>query len=853
MLKKIFYTIAGIFLTYTFLGFLVLPYIIKSQAINYVQENLNKELDIEKISFNPFLFNIDINNISLKDSGETIISFENILVDFDLMQTISNKYLNFEELTLNKPYINIQINQNKELNLLSLIPSKPNDTTQQKQQPDNELIKLKLDKFNIISGNINFSDYSFTTPLNFNLDNINYTLRDLSTLANTVASQNITITINEDSYLRYKGGLSLDALKAYGILELENFKLSSIWDSIKNQANIEIGKDLILDTKVGFALHLDGEPTIILNDTTINLKNFHITEKDNSTIISLNNFAINELNLKYPQTPNTKILATDSILQINSGKIITNSLINIEPLSAEVDYQLENVSLDIVNDILSKMMFLDIKSAFLNAKGKVVYANNNILATTDISLDKLSIYNNDIRLVETENIFVNNLSFDQSKNQLDIKHIDIKSPYIFAQIDKNKNLNFTKLNKNTNTTPSQNESIPMNIKVGSLDIKKGAMDFEDLTLPIHFKLSNRNINGTFSEFDTKSTKPTIIKLDGSIGQYGYMKINGDLVHNDLKSYTNLKIDFDNIALNELSGYSGKFVGRKIEDGKLTLDLKYYIEKSKLDAKNNLVISQIKLGDKIESEEAVSLPLELAIAILEDRNGIIDIKLPIKGDLDNPQFSIAPIVWQAFTNILAKAITAPFSLLGSLFGFGEDEINSVPFYFGNSDITPVQKESLDKIAQILQSRPKLAIEINPSYDAKEDLQAIQKIVFTQILKEALKEVKPEEYDKEYISYLEKSYTSFGGDFEKVKQKYTKDKEFDERLYKEELSNFLILKQVVEPKSLEDLAKQRVVNIEKYLNSNSVLKEQIVVLDNVVKVKGDEKYAKVELKLSDIKYK
>jgi hypothetical protein len=132
-----------------------------------------------------------------------------------------------------------------------------------------------------------------------------------------------------------------------------------------------------------------------------------------------------------------------------------------------------------------------------------------------------------------------------------------------------------------------------------------------------------------------------------------------------------------------------------------------------------------------------------------------------------------------------------------------------------------------------------------------LQAIQQIVFAQTLKEALKEVKPEEYEKEYISYLEKSYTSFGGDFEKVKQKYTKDKEFDERLYKEELSNFLILKQVVEPKSLEDLAKQRVVNIEKYLNSNSVLKEQIVVLDNVVKVKGDEKFAKVELKLSDIK--
>ncbi|PKN14104.1 MAG: hypothetical protein CVU67_07390, partial [Deltaproteobacteria bacterium HGW-Deltaproteobacteria-24] len=412
----------------------------------------------------------------------------------------------------------------------------------------------------------------------------------------------------------------------------------------------------------------------------------------------------------------------------------------------------------------------------LNAQGKLTFKENNLSLNANSSLEDVKINHHNTSLIKAKKVFANGIVFEQNQNLLLVKSVEALEPYAFVQINKKQELNLANLTKNKPKNTQENEPTTNSllIKLGPLAIKNGQMTFEDLTLPIHFKINNHNINGSFSQFDSNSTKPTVVKLDGNIGQYGRMHIQGDLVHSDFKSFTDFKIDFDNIALNDLSGYSGKFVGRKIDEGKLSLDLSYYIEKSKLEAKNNLVISKIKLGDTIQSPEALNLPLELAIAILEDSNGIIDIKLPLKGNLDNPEFSVAPIIWQAFTNLIAKAITAPFSLLGSLFGFGEEEINSVPFYFGDAFITPVQKEPLDKITEILKSRNKLAIKLNPTYDEKNDLYALQTMAFKKQLQEALKKVNKEAYQKEYLNYLEAQYNIHESKLSAFKAQYIKDK-------------------------------------------------------------------------------
>ena len=853
MFKRIIYIFGTLVFLYGVIGFFILPLIIKSQAISYVKTNLNKELNIHTISFNPFVFKLSVHDVSLKEKEHTFFAFEKLLVDFELDRTLANKYLHFKTISLTKPYINAEINQDKQLNLLRLIPesSPKTETTQEKTKQ--ELIKLQLDALHIEKAHIELNDYSHNEKFHASLNDINYTLRDLSTLKNSLAAQTFEAVLNEKTTLSLKGGLSLNPLKTYGNIEIANLLVHPFWNVIKESYPFVLDDNLTLHSKLGFVLNLENEPTIELNDASLVVENFHVRQKDQHTLLALNQLELSQLQAKFPYQANTKLLDTHFKLFINQGELLTHAQIDMEPFMAYVEFDLNKLPLTLLNPILSQNTFLEIQSAFLNTQGNLAFKANNLSLNANSSLEEVKINHHNTPLIKAKKVFANGIVFEQNQNLLLVKSVEALEPYAFVQINKKQELNLANLSKTQpkNTKEHQPTANPLLIKLGPLSIKNGQMTFEDLTLPIHFKINNHNINGSFSQFDSNSTKPTVVKLDGNIGQYGRMQIQGDLVHSDFKSFTDFKIDFDNIALNDLSGYSGKFVGRKIDEGKLSLDLSYYIEKSKLEAKNNLVISKIKLGDTIQSPEALNLPLELAIAILEDSNGIIDIKLPLKGNLDNPEFSVAPIVWQAFTNLIAKAITAPFSLLGSLFGFGEDEINSVPFYFGDSTITPVQKEPLDKIAEILNSRHKLAIKLNPTYDENNDLYALQTMAFKKQLQEALKKVNKEAYQKEYLNYLETQYNTYESKLSAFKAQYIKDKLLDERRYKEALENVLIPKQIIDPKTLETLAQQRTLNIQKYLMQQKVKKEQIIIENKVKTIQKKSEFTVIDLSLDNIK--
>lgn len=853
MLKKISYTLLSLFLLYTIVGFFILPLVIQSQSSKFVKSELNKDLTIEKISFNPFLFKLSIHNVALNENDKSIISFENLFLDFDLDRTIANKYLHFKKLLISKPQINIEIDENKELNLLRLIPASNTTEPKVEKEAASEPIKLQLDALVIQDAIIDFKDFSRQKPFHTTLDAFNYTFRDLSTLKNSVAAQTLHTKLNETASLDFKGGLSLNPFKMYGTLNLNNFKIAPIWDIVKDEYPISLDENLGFDTSISFLVDYKDELYVALNDTSLTFNNVHIKEKNNIALLDLERLSLEDFHLQFPQKANSKLLGTNFNLFINSGKLRANALVNLEPLNADVELALDKLPLDILNSVLQQNMTIDIKKAFLSTDAKISYKNDLLKANANTTLNDILINHKNKPLIKAKEVLVKGITFDQSKNEFLVSSVDVSNPYAFVQINKKQELNLANLTKKTTVkkSTSTSKSEPLYVKLGPLSVKNGEMTFEDLTLPIHFKIQNHSINGSLSQFDSHSSKPTVVKLDGNIGKYGQMNIAGDLVHSDFKSFTDFKINFQNIALHDLSGYSGKFVGRKIEDGKLSLDLKYYIEKSKLEAKNNLVISKIKLGDKIESPDALSLPLDLAIAILEDRNGIIDLKLPLKGNLDNPEFSVLPIVWQAFTNIIAKAITAPFSLLGSLFGFGEDEINQVPFYFGNNTIAAIQKEPLDKIVEILQSRTKLAIEINPTYDEKNDLFALQSELFKKETQTALAKIKKEDYQKELLAYLEKSYEKFGEKTKTLKTKHTQDKLLNERSYKEELENFLIHQQIVAPSELENLAKQRVLNIKAYLEKQGIPKEQIVLLNDISLQNEKSSFCAVKLKLGNIK--
>jgi hypothetical protein len=209
-----------------------------------------------------------------------------------------------------------------------------------------------------------------------------------------------------------------------------------------------------------------------------------------------------------------------------------------------------------------------------------------------------------------------------------------------------------------------------------------------------------------------------VKLDGKVDRYAPALIEGDLNLLSASLYTDLKLSFKGVEMTSVTPYSGRFAGYRIEKGKLSVDLAYHVENRQLDAKQRFVIDQLQLGERVESADAVRLPLRLAVALLKDRNGVIDLDLPVTGSLDDPKFRIGPIIWKAVINLLTKVATAPFALLGRLFGGGE-EMNLVDFDPGKATLDEAGQQKMSSLLKAMQERTQLQLDVPSTYSPELD--------------------------------------------------------------------------------------------------------------------------------------
>ena len=204
-----------------------------------------------------------------------------------------------------------------------------------------------------------------------------------------------------------------------------------------------------------------------------------------------------------------------------------------------------------------------------------------------------------------------------------------------------------------------------------------------------------------------------------VDRYGYAKITGILDLSDFKRSTDINVVFRNVEMASVSPYSGKFAGRRIKSGKLSTDLKYRIQDRKLVGDNQIIVENLVLGERVESPNAVHLPLDLAIALLSDSDGRINLGLPVSGDLSNPQFEVWPLIWKGIGNIITKAVTAPFRALGSLFGGENKKLDAVEFEPGMTVLLPPEKEKLKKVSDALQQKPQLKLVLLGRYSPELD--------------------------------------------------------------------------------------------------------------------------------------
>jgi len=274
----------------------------------------------------------------------------------------------------------------------------------------------------------------------------------------------------------------------------------------------------------------------------------------------------------------------------------------------------------------------------------------------------------------------------------------------------------------TDSKSAENEAFP--IAIHKLRFENGGLFFADYSLVPQFATRIHQLAGSIIGVSSQPGARAQVQLNGRVNDYGLSKIEGEINFFDPGAYTDMAVLFQNLEMTRLTPYSGKFVGRRIDSGKLTLDLKYDIEDRKLKGDNQVIVEQIALGEAVESPDAVPLPLNLAIAILEDADGVIDLGLPVSGDLDDPKFSYGHLIWKAFVNIITKLATAPFRALGALLGGDAETLDAIEFEAGSAEILPPEAEKLVKLAGALQQRPNLKLIVQGRFSHEADGQALK---------------------------------------------------------------------------------------------------------------------------------
>ncbi len=259
-------------------------------------------------------------------------------------------------------------------------------------------------------------------------------------------------------------------------------------------------------------------------------------------------------------------------------------------------------------------------------------------------------------------------------------------------------------------------------RIGQLMLENGELAYTDRTLEPAFTTSFDELNGSVTGLSNISPQEGKVSIRGRVGGVADMDFEGTIGTLGTEDVSDLRLTMKDLSLPALSPYFGRYLGYGVDSGKLNLNLDYEIAGTRIDASNVVVMDRLELGSSVPSELAVSAPIKLGLALLRDRKGVIEVDLPISGDLSDPDFSVGKVVMRAFVNLLAKAAASPFSMLGSiaeLAGLSGEELGKVSFVPGSIELADGEAEKLAALADALLERPNLLLNIRGNVDPQAD--------------------------------------------------------------------------------------------------------------------------------------
>lgn len=261
---------------------------------------------------------------------------------------------------------------------------------------------------------------------------------------------------------------------------------------------------------------------------------------------------------------------------------------------------------------------------------------------------------------------------------------------------------------------------PPDLRWQDIKIERSELQFSDFYIRPNYSARLTRLQGSVSALSAASPEPAQVELAGALDDGAPLRIAGQVHPLGVQLYTDIEASARGIALPRLNSYSERYTGYGIEKGSLSATLKYHVEQGRLSADHQLYLDQLSFGDLVERPGLTPLPVRLAVALLQDRHGVIDLRLPVSGTLDDPKFSLGGLVWQALGNLISKAVTAPFALLMGSDGESSGQIDFAP---GSAELSPAARERLDALAKRLADRPGVRLEATGSADPARDAEAL----------------------------------------------------------------------------------------------------------------------------------
>lgn len=477
------------------------------------------------------------------------------------------------------------------------------------------------------------------------------------------------------------------------------------------------------------------------------------------------------------------------------------------------------------------------KLAFINTEGMPLISNfAGLLSLNDFQIQEIG---------ETEDFLYwksvildgINLSFGDTKQFVFLRKLALNDFYTKLILSEKGELNLSDILVKKQVEPAaaakQDAHSPIEIRIDKTSLSGGDINFKDNFIKPNYQANLTGVSGDIGSISSTKSEPASLQLSGKIDDDAPLLLSGTVNPLIAPIFLDIKGSASDIQLTRLSQYASKYAGYPIVKGHLSVAVSYRVENQKLVAENNLRLDQLTLGERVDSPDATSLPVNLALALLRDNDGQIAVNLPISGSLSDPQFSIGGIIFKVFVNIITKAVTSPFALLGSMFGGGE-ELAYGEFLPGRTELTPATIAKLDSLAKALKERSKLKLDITGRIDPRTDteglrLESLDKKIKAIKLRELRKKnpalqaekVVVEEMDRK--TYIEEVYRA---------EKMTKPRNLigiAKTLAPHEAMALLLRNVTVTPENLRSLAQQRAEVVLDYLEQQgSIEKDRLFLI-------------------------